>query len=441
MRVAFDPLPRLAGLTSRCECRGSPRRKISRTLRVCGRVLRAVFGTLSVHVLKLVPAPRSVIAAAFLAPLYAGCETFPERHSVLRRHMGEGKNLVGVDIGSASIKACLVKETRKGLGLVRLGYVPLGPQVIVDGQVMDAGAVVEALGKVFADAKIRQRECALSVSGQSVIIRKITVPMMTPAELDEQIQWEAEQHIPFDIKDVQVDYQVLRTRPEASQMDLLLVAAKKDRIEDYAQLARNAKLKPVVCDVDSFTVQNLFEYSRGLPEDKTIALINVGASFSSLSIIANGVHVFPREIANGGNAVTEEIQKQLGIPFEQAEAYKCGGSDPARGGMVPQQVVQILEAATDSIAAEIQRSIDFYLATSGEGEIARIYVTGGTANLPALAKAIERRARAPVEAWSPIEKVSVEAKEVDAQLLTQRAAQLSVALGLSLRKEREARSA
>jgi len=355
--------------------------------------------------------------------------------------MGEGKNLVGVDIGSASIKACLVKETRKGLGLVRLGYVPLGPQVIVDGQVMDAGAVVEALGKVFADAKIRQRECALSVSGQSVIIRKITVPMMTPAELDEQIQWEAEQHIPFDIKDVQVDYQVLRTRPEASQMDLLLVAAKKDRIEDYAQLARNAKLKPVVCDVDSFTVQNLFEYSRGLPEDKTIALINVGASFSSLSIIANGVHVFPREIANGGNAVTEEIQKQLGIPFEQAEAYKCGGSDPARGGMVPQQVVQILEAATDSIAAEIQRSIDFYLATSGEGEIARIYVTGGTANLPALAKAIERRARAPVEAWSPIEKVSVEAKEVDAQLLTQRAAQLSVALGLSLRKEREARSA
>jgi len=357
--------------------------------------------------------------------------------------MGEGKNLVGVDIGSASIKACLVKETRKGLGLVRLGYVPLAPQVIVDGQVMDSGAVIEALAKLFTDAKIRQRECALSVSGQSVIIRKITVPMMTQAELDEQIQWEAEQHIPFDIKDVQVDYQVLRTRPEASQMDLLLVAAKKDRIEDYAQLARNAKLKPVVCDVDSFTVQNLFEYSRGLPEDKTVALINVGASFSSLSIIANGVHVFPREIANGGNAVTEEIQKQLGIPFEQAEAYKCGGpaGDPSRGGLVPQQVVQIVEAATDSIAAEIQRSIDFYLATSGEGEISRIYVTGGTANLAALARAIERRARAPVETWSPIEKLTVEAKEVDTQLLAQRSAQLSVALGLSLRKEREMRAA
>jgi len=351
--------------------------------------------------------------------------------------------LVGVDIGTASIKVCQVKETRKGLGLVRLGYAPLGPQVIVDGQVMDSGAVIEALQKVFHDAKIRQKECALSVSGQSVIIRKITVPMMTEAELEEQIQWEAEQHIPFDIKDVHVDYQVLRRRAEASQMDLLLVAAKRDQIEEYAQLARNAKLKPLVCDIDAFTVQNLFEYSRTLPQDQTIALINVGASLSSLNIIANGVSAFTREIANGGNGITEEIQKQLNVPHDQAEAYKCGGSasadDPTRAGMVPQQVVQVIEAVSDTIAAEIQRSLDFFMATSGEGEIARIYVTGGSANLAALARAIERRARVSVETWSPVEKLTIEAKEVDAQLLQTRAAQLSVALGLSLRKEKEAR--
>ena len=352
--------------------------------------------------------------------------------------------MVGVDIGTASIKVCQVKETRKGLGLVRLGYAPLGPQVIVDGQVMDAGAVVEALQKVFHDAKIRQKECALSVSGQSVIIRKITVPMMTEAELEEQIQWEAEQHIPFDIKDVHVDYQVLRRRAEASQMDLLLVAAKRDQIEEYAQLARTAKLKPMVCDIDAFTVQNLFEYSRTLPQDQTIAVINVGASLSSLNIIANGVSAFTREIANGGNVITEEIQKQLNVPRDQAEAYKCGGSaspdDPTRAGMVPAQVVQVIEAVSDTIAAEIQRSLDFFMATSGEGEIARIYVTGGSANLAALARAIERRARVSVETWSPVEKVTVEAKEVDVALLQTRAAQLSVALGLSLRKEKEARA-
>jgi len=352
--------------------------------------------------------------------------------------------LVGVDIGTASIKVCQVKETRKGLGLVRLGYAPLGPQVIVDGQVMDSGAVVEALQKVFHDAKIRQKECALSVSGQSVIIRKITVPMMTEAELEEQIQWEAEQHIPFDIKDVHVDYQVLRRRAEASQMDLLLVAAKRDQIEEYAQLARTAKLKPMVCDIDAFTVQNLFEYSRTLPQNQTIALINIGASLSSLNIIANGVSAFTREIANGGNGITEEIQKQLNVPHDQAEAYKCGGSasadDPTRAGMVPQQVVQVIEAVSDTIAAEIQRSLDFFMATSGEGEIARIYVTGGSANLAALARAIERRARVSVETWSPVEKLTIEAKEVDPMLLQTRAAQLSVALGLSLRKEKEARA-
>jgi type IV pilus assembly protein PilM len=356
--------------------------------------------------------------------------------------MGEGRNLVGVDIGTSSVKVCQLKDSRKGFGLVRLGYVPLAPQVIVDGQVMDAGAVVEALSKAFHDFKIRQRECAVSVSGQSVIIRKITVPMMTPAELDEQIQWEAEQHIPFDIKDVQVDYQVLRRRPEASQMDLLLVAAKRDQIDDYAQLARNAKLRPVICDIDAFTVQNLFEFSRGLPADQTIALINVGASLSSLNIIAGGVSAFTREIANGGNAITEEIQKQLNVPFEQAEAYKCGGGsdDPQRTGMVPQQVVQVVESITDSIAAEIQRSLDFFMATSGEGEIARIYLTGGTASLPALAQAIERRARVPVEVWTPIERITVEAREIDQNLLRSRAAQLSVALGLALRKDKEQRA-
>jgi type IV pilus assembly protein PilM len=358
--------------------------------------------------------------------------------------MAEGKNLVGVDIGASSIKVVQLKEARKKLQVIKWGFAPLPPQTIIDGHVMNAGAVTEALTRVFSDTKIQQRDVAIGVYGQSVIVRKITVPMMTAAELDEQIHWEAEQHIPFDIKDVHVDYQVLRRRTDASQMDLLLVAAKRDQIDEYLQLARNAKLKPVVCDIDAFTVQNLFEFSRTLPQNQTIALINVGASLSSLNIIANGVSAFTREIANGGNVITEEIQKQLNVPHDQAEAYKCGGAasadDPNRAGMVPQQVVQVIEAVSDTIAAEIQRSLDFFMATSGEGEIARIYVTGGSANLAALARAIERRARVSVETWSPIEKLSIEAKEVDPVLLQTRAAQLSVALGLSLRKEKEARA-
>ncbi len=349
--------------------------------------------------------------------------------------MADGKNLVGVDIGSSSIKVCQVKEGRKGVGLVRLGYAPLPAQTIVDGHVMNSGAVIEALTRIFHDNKIKQRDVAMSVSGQSVIIRKISVPTMTPAELDEQIQWEAEQHIPFDIKDVQIDYEVLRRRPEAAQMDLLLVAAKRDEISDYAQLARDAKLRPVVVDIDAFTIQNVFEAWRGLPVDQTVALINVGASLSTLNIVAHGVSAFTRDIASGGNLITEEIQKQLGVPYEQADAYKTSGQE----AMAP-QVKQVVEGVCDSIAAEIQRSLDFFMATSGEGEMSRIFVTGGSANLPQLSQAIERRARVPVEVFWPTEKLAIEAKEVDPALVQARSAQLAVALGLSLRKDREKRS-
>ncbi len=355
--------------------------------------------------------------------------------------MGEGKNLVGVDIGTSSIKVCQLRDGRRGPTLVRFGYAPLPPQTIVDGQVMDAASVISTLVKVMRDTHIRERIVAVSVSGQSVIIRKITVPMMTPAELREQIQWEAEQHIPFDIKDVEVDYQVLKRRPESSQMDLLLVAAKKDHINDYAALVRSAKLRPVVCDIDAFTVQNLFEFSRGVVEDKTIALLNVGAGLASLNIMSGGVSGFTREIAAGGNSVTEQIQKQLSIPFDQAEAYKCGGQAgiPTPHGMVPQQAVAVMEAAADTIAAEIQRSLDFYIATSGESEISKVFLSGGTSNLPFLAQAIQRRTRVAVEVWSPIEKFQVDTKTVDMAMLTQRAPQLAVALGLALRRDREER--
>lgn len=352
--------------------------------------------------------------------------------------MSEGSNLVGVDIGSSSIKVCQLKESRKGYGLTRLGYAPLPAQAIVDGHVMNSQAIVDALGRAFASAKIRQRDIALSISGQAVIIRKITVPLMTPAELDDQIHWEAEQHIPFDIKDVHIDYEVIRRRPEAGQMDLLLVAAKRDEISDYTQIARSARLKPLVVDIDAFTVQNLFEMSRGIPPDQTFAIINVGASLASINIISRGASAFTRDIANGGNYITEHIQRHLGVTFEQAEEYKCA-SVTAGPGAVPPQVYQVIDAVCDSIAGEIQRSVDFYLATSGEADMQRIYLTGGSSNLPSLPTAISRRSRVAVEVIQPMERISVEAKEVDRRLLQTRASQFCVALGLAMRKERERR--
>jgi type IV pilus assembly protein PilM len=351
--------------------------------------------------------------------------------------MAEGKNLVGVDIGASSIKVVQLKENRKRLNVVRYGYHPLPPQTIIDGHVMNASVITEALLRIFADQKITQKDVAIGVYGQSVIVRKITVPIMTAAELDEQISWEAEQHIPFDIKVMSIDYEVLRRRPEAGQMDLLLVAAKKDEINDYASIVREAKLRPLIVDINAFTIQNIFEQQYGLPEEGTVALLNVGAAVSSLNIVSRGVSAFTREITNAGAAITEEIRKQCNVSYDQAEAYKCGGG-PTQ--IIPQEVHQIITQACDTLAGEIQRSLDFYLATSGETEISQIYVSGGSAYLAPLAKSIEKRARVPVQLFDPLANLQVDAKTVNEVELRAKAAQLVVALGLSLRSDREKRS-
>jgi type IV pilus assembly protein PilM len=177
--------------------------------------------------------------------------------------------------------------------------------------------------------------------------------------------------------------------------------------------------------------------NRGIPQDMTFAIINVGASLASINIISKGTSSFTRDIANGGNYITEQIQRQLGVPFEQAEEYKINSAAGFPG--LPPQVYGIIESVCDSIAGEIQRSLDFFLATSGEAELNRIYLTGGSSNLPALAAAIGRRSRVGVEVIQPMEKITVEAKEVNQQLLQSRAPQLCVALGLAMRKDKERR--
>jgi type IV pilus assembly protein PilM len=345
----------------------------------------------------------------------------------------EGRNLVGVDIGSNSIKVAEIKEKGKSRALVRFGYHPLPAQTIVDGHVMNSGAVVEGLEKLFH--KVKYRNVALRASGHSVIIKKITMPLMTAAELGEQINWEAEQHIPFDLAEVNIDHQVLHRRPEQGQMDVLLVAAKKEEISDLVTLAREARLDPRVVDLDAFTVQNVFETGYGVPPaGQTFVLIHVGASLTTVNILTEGTTAFTRDIANGGNAITEEIQRQLSISQEEAEAYKCGGDGR---GIVPKEVPEIINQVVETLAGEIQRSLDFYLATSGDRDIARIFVSGGTANVAALRDSIQGRARVQVEELDPWRVAPPDTKAINPMELAGRAAQAVVAVGLSLRKDRE----
>jgi type IV pilus assembly protein PilM len=350
--------------------------------------------------------------------------------------MSEGKNLVGVDIGSSSIKVCEIKERGKDKRqLVRFGYHPLPAQTVVDGHVMNASAIVDGLERLFA--KSRRRDVALRISGHSVIIKKIAMPVMTDAELSEQINWEAEQHIPFELSDVQIDYQVLAKREEQSQMDVLLVAAKREEINDLVNLAIEAKLRPKVVDLDAFAVQNCFEEGyKGIDHSQTVVLLHVGASLTTLNILAGGTTAFTRDVLSGGNAITEEIQRRLGIGRDEAEAFKCGTTQQA----VPKEVGTIIQESSESLAGEIQRSLDFYLATSGDRDVRRLYISGGTANLQPLHEAISKRQQIEVVRLDPVLMAPPDPKSVDPLAFQGRESQAVVAYGLALRKDRERKS-
>ncbi len=337
------------------------------------------------------------------------------------------KNCIGLDLGSTSVKVTQLKKTRAGYQLLNFGVEPIPPDTIVDGAILNHSSVVDAVRALFSRLKIKQKEVALAVSGNAVIIKKIFVPSMTPQELEEQVPWEAEQHIPFNRNDVEIDYQVLGGKNAQGQMELLLVAAKKEVVADYAAVAREAGLNPVVVDVAAFAAQNAFEGAYGsLPE--TVALINVGASLSTINILTNGQSSFTRDVTSGGNAFTDDIKRNLGVSHEEAEALKVAFTD----GDASADVARILNQTAQSMAGEFQKSIDFFLAGHPETSIARIYLAGGSARVPPLLMAIESRARVPVEIVEPFKSFDV-ASSVDERLVKSSAPQAVVSLGLAMR--------
>ncbi len=342
------------------------------------------------------------------------------------------KHCIGLDIGSSSVKLVQVKEAKKGLLLVNFGIEPLPPQSIVDGAIMNHGAIVDAIRSVYERLHVRGKDVAIAIAGHSIIIKKIAMPPMDGDTLEEQIGWEADHHVPFDKEDVELDYEVLREDDGSGNMEVLLVAAKKDIVHDYAAVARDAQLNPVVVDVAAFAVQNAFEHAYGALEGRSVALVNVGASISTLSVVQDGITTFTRDMTIGGNAFTEEIQKRLSVGYEEAEAIKVGARPPA--GATPGEVERIIAQVADLIAGELQRSIDFFLATTSGAEIERIYMSGGVAQVQALRQAIARRSHLEVEVVDPFRNVGIDESRFDMPYLRANAPMATVAVGLALRK-------
>ncbi len=339
------------------------------------------------------------------------------------------QKVLGVDVGSSSIKVLELKEGRKkAYQLVNFGIAPLPPDVVVDGAIMDSGVVVETLKNLIKSLNTKTKTAVTSVSGTAVLIKKINLPTMTEEELEESIQWEAEQYI-TNINDVNIDFHILGPAAEEGQMSVLLVGAKKEIINERVQLLTEAGLKPTVVDVDAFAVENAFELNYPINEIDHAVLVNVGASITNINIIKGPVSVFTRDISIGGKSYTEEMQKLLKISFDEAEAMKVGLTPET---MTP-DVGNVLRSVSDSIANEVKKSIDF-LGLGGE-KINGIYLSGGAARTLTLKDAMAQRTGAPVEIIDPFRNIEYNPRVFDENYIESIKPTATLVLGLALRSE------
>ncbi|MFQ5767272.1 MAG: type IV pilus assembly protein PilM [Acidobacteriota bacterium] len=341
--------------------------------------------------------------------------------------------LVGLDIGTSSVKAAVLKPGRKGRGytLQHLDAVPLPPEVIVDGAIMDSGPIVDAITRLGEASKVRSPEVAVALSGHSVIVKRVSIPSMSSEELAESIHWEAEQYIPFDIDDVNIDYQVLDQHEDGDQMDVLLVAVKKDKIQDYTSVISQAGRIPVVVDVDVFAVQNAYEINQGALPGEAVALVNVGAAVTNVAILTGGQSRFWRDLSVGGNLYTEAIQRELGVTYEEAEEAKRGrsGAEIDPGSLAP-----IMESITEDVVGEIQKTVDFFLASQTDQELSRMVLSGGTAQMEALPPMLAERLGCPVEHLDPFAALAIDSRSVSEEVLAELGSSAAVAIGLAIRK-------
>ncbi len=342
------------------------------------------------------------------------------------------KGVVGLDIGSSAVKLIELRERKGEYHLQRLGVEPLSPEAIVDGSIMDSSLVVDAIHRLNDQTKVKNTGYATSLSGHSVIIKKIQLPAMPQDELADSIQWEAEQYIPFDITDVRLDYVVLSEgEPGRDNMEVLLVAVKRDKVADYVSVINQTGKTAAVVDVDAFAVQNAYEVNYDLDPRKVVALVNMGAGVTNINILARGTTVFWRDISFGGNQFTEALQREFNLSFAQAESLKHGEAVDRYSAADARPV---LDAVSAEMASEIRKTFDFFSATSSEGPVDELVLSGGCALTPNLQQVLRERFEVPTELMNPLRRIHFKESDFDGDWLRSIAPMMAVAVGLGIRK-------
>jgi type IV pilus assembly protein PilM len=341
------------------------------------------------------------------------------------------KPLVGLDIGSSCIKAVELTKSKKGYEITGFAYERLGPDAVVDGAIMDAPSVAESIKRTFLLAKFKLKGVATGVSGHSVIVKRVVVPAATADEVDASIQMDAEQYIPFELTEVNLDYQIVgpgTTSSDEPGMEVVLVAAKKDKIQNQTNVISLAGKTSEVVDIDAFALQNVFEANYMVDPDAAIALLNIGASLMNINITKGGMPLFIRDVSVGGNQYTDILQKELQLNFQEAEDLKLGKT----GGSEADMVQPLLESITDMLITEVQKTFDFFRETYPSEAITQVLISGGTSRMPGLAERIQATFSYPTEVLDPFKAIGFGPK-VDAAKVASLGPALAVAVGLALR--------
>ncbi len=339
----------------------------------------------------------------------------------------KAKPLVGLDIGSSSVKAVELKKKGSGYELTSLGLEGLGQDTVVDGAIMDALSVSQAIEKAFTG--IKTKDVATAVSGHSVIVKKLSIAAASEAEVANAIDYEAQQNVPFDIADVYKDYQVLGPEAGGNGYDVMLVAVKRDKVQNHMNVLSQAGKTAAVLDIDAFALQNAFEVNYNPDSNLMAALLNVGASIMNINIVRGGVPLFTRDVSVGGNQYTDTLQKELDLSFEDAEKLKQGKELP---NISADQKSPHIRSVTEILLLEIQKTFDYFRQTASAENIQHIYLAGGTARIEGLVDSLNEEFKIPVEIMNPFQKVSLSSK-FDSSYINDIAPRMAVAVGLALR--------
>ncbi|MBI1798910.1 MAG: type IV pilus assembly protein PilM [Candidatus Eisenbacteria bacterium] len=343
---------------------------------------------------------------------------------------GKKQSLVGLDIGSHTIKAVeLEPQSNKGYRLVNWGISAPLAEAIVDGEIMDRQLVTDAITNLLESRGMKSRSVVAAVSGRAVIVKKITMNKLSAEDAQQAVYWEAEQHVPYDINDVSLDFEILGPAPnDPKQMQVLLVAAKKDMVMSFSDLIREAGLQPLIVDVDSFAAQNALASNYDFGAEEVVAILNIGAEMTNINITQAGVPYFTKDLQVGGHTFIEGAQRKFNLSQSEAAAAVRGESG---AGL---DVVPVIEQSCEPLATALERA-QAYLRTAGEaGPVTRIMLCGGAAMTPGVPEFLSRRFGVGAEIANPLARIGYDPALFAGQDVMKVAPLLTVGIGLALRR-------